>query len=170
MNHSFNAHQCRLSSIMLWLNSVGRFTHQLLQVISQRNFLSCILSTFLSDAMSDILSSILSDYLSSRLKSGEAHSAQTLAGWSPARPTARRLSPVDVRRSPQRADPRRLKSRRGPQRADSHRLRSGEAHSAQTLAGWGPAMPSAIKSWQWRSGEAHCDQELEDEVRRGPWS
>ena len=91
---------------------------------------------------------------SRRLKSGEAHSAQTLAGWSPAKPTARRLSPVEVRRS--------------PQRAGSRRLKSGEAHSAQTLAGWSPARPTAIKSWQMRSGEDHCDQELAEEVRRRP--
>ena len=45
-----------------------------------------------------------------RLKSGEAHSTQTLAGWSPARPTALRLSPVEVRRGPQCSDSRRLKS------------------------------------------------------------
>ena len=24
-------------------------------------------------------------------------------------------------------------------------------------------MPTAIESWQWRFGEAHCDQELADE-------
>ena len=71
------------------------------------------------------------------------------------------------------------------------RLWSGEAHGAQNLAGWGPAMlrisrlevrrgplrsragrggparPTAIESWQLRTGEAHCNQELTDEVRRG---
>ena len=47
-------------------------------------------------------------------------------------------------------------------------LKSGEAHSAPNLAGWGPARPTAIESWQWRSGAAHCDQELAEEVRRGP--
>ena len=77
-----------------------------------------------------------------RLKSGEAHSAQTLAGWSPARPTVLRLSHSDrelaaeVRRSP-------LRSRAGR---------------------WGPARPTAIKR---RSGEAPCDQELADAVRQG---
>ena len=68
---------------------------------------------------------------------------------------------------------------------------SGEAHGAQNLAGWGPARPTAKKIWQmrsgetiamksWqmrsarppakkmRSGETHCDEELADEVRRGP--
>ena len=64
-----------------------------------------------------------------RLRSAEAHGAQNLA--------VLRISPVEVRR--------------GPQRSDSRRLRT-----------------TAIKSWQWRSGEAHCDQELADEVRRGP--
>ena len=33
---------------------------------------------------------------SRRLRSGEAHSAPNLAGWGPARPTALRLSPVEV--------------------------------------------------------------------------
>ena len=56
--------------------------------------------------------------------------------------------------------------RRGPRHAESRRLRSGEAHSAPNFAGWGPARPTAIESWQWRSGEAHCNQELADEVRR----
>ena len=79
------------------------------------------------------------------------------SGWGPARPTARRISPVKVRRGPQCSEPRRLRS------GEAH-----SAHSAQTLAGWGLARPTAIKSWQMRSGEAHCDQELADEVRRGP--
>ena len=105
-----------------------------------------------------------------RLKSGEAHGAPNLAGWSPARPTARRISPVEVRRGPQRAEPRRLKSgeahsapnlagwsparttarrispvevRRGPQRAEPRRLKSSEAHSAPNLAGWSPARTTA---------------------------
>ena len=66
---------------------------------------------------------------------------------------ARWISPVEVQR--------------GPQCSESHRLRSGEARSAPTLAGWGPARPTAlsragrwdparltaIKSWQMRSGE-----------------
>ena len=69
------------------------------------------------------------------------------SGWSPARPTALRL-------------------RRGPKRADSRRLKSGEAHCDQKLAveirrgplrsragRCGPARPTAIKSWQMRSGE-----------------
>ena len=76
---------------------------------------------------------------SGRLKSGEAHSAPKLAGWSPARPTALRLSPVEVWRGPQRS------------RASS----------------WGPARPTAIKCWQKRSSDDHCDQALADEVRRG---
>ena len=38
-------------------------------------------------------------------------------------------------------------------------MRSGEAHYDQELA--------AIKNWQLRSGEAYCNQELENEVRRG---
>ena len=89
---------------------------------------------------------------SGRLKSGEAHSAQTLAGWSPARPTA----------------------------IKSSQMRSGNGHWNQELAEeirrgslrsragrWGPATATEIKSWQRRSGEAHCDQELADEVRRG---
>ena len=43
------------------------------------------------------------------------------------------------------------------------RLRSCEAHGDR-----GPARPTAIKSWQMRSGEAPCDQELAAEVRRCP--
>ena len=70
------------------------------------------------------------------------------------RPTALRLSPVEVRR--------------GPQCSDSRWLRSGEAHSAQTLAGWGPARPTALRLSRLRSGEAHCDQELAEEVGRRP--
>ena len=113
-----------------------------------------ILSDILSGILSDINSSILSDVLSRILSgilyffqlefylayilafylafyltfylagliSGEADSAQTLAGWGPARPTALRLSPVEVRR--------------GPQRSDSCRLRSGEAYSERALAVW----------------------------------
>ena len=61
------------------------------------------------------------------------------SGWSPARPTALRLSPVEVRQG-------------------SLRSRAGSG---------GPSKPAAVKSWQMRSGEAHCDQELADEVRRG---
>ena len=104
------------------------------------------------------------------LKSGEAHGAPNLAGWSPARRTALRPSPVEVRRGPQRSDPRRLKS--------------GEAHGAPTLAGWSPARstalrPSPVEVRQDRqgpqrsdprplkSGEPHCDQELANEIRRG---
>ena len=38
-------------------------------------------------------------------------------------------------------------------------------------ASWRPTAivgrPTAIKSWQRRSGEAHCDREVVDEVRRG---
>ena len=123
---------------------------------------------------------------SRRLKSGEAHSAPNLAGWSPARPTARRIWPVEVRR--------------GPQRAESRRLKSGEAHSAPNLAGWSPARPTALgpslvevrrgpcapnlAGWRpspvevWRStqrsdsrrlksGEDHCYQELANEIWRG---
>ena len=73
-----------------------------------------------------------------RLRSGEAHSAQTLAGWGPARPTA----------------------------IESWQWRSGEAHCDQELADevqrgplrsragrWGLARTTAIKSWQMRSGE-----------------
>ena len=70
--------------------------------------------------------------------SGEAHSAQTLAGWSPARPTTLRLSPFEVQRGP-------LRSR---------------------ASRWCPATTTAIKSWQMRSGDDHCQTELEDEVRR----
>ena len=86
------------------------------------------------------------------VRRGQAHSAQTLAGWSPARPTALRPSPVEVRR--------------GPQRSDSRRLKSGEDHCYQELADeirrgslrsragrWSLARPTAIKSWQMRSGE-----------------
>ena len=101
-----------------------------------------ILSGISSDILSRILSGILFDILyglflaiAVRLKSGEAYGAPNLVGWSPASPTASRISPVEVRRGPQRSDPRRLKP--------------------------------AIKSWQMESGEAHCDQELADEIRRG---
>ena len=76
------------------------------------------------------------------------------SGWGPARPTACRISPVW---GPAR-----------PTARGSRRLRSGEARSAQTLAGWGPARPTAIESWQWRSSEAHSDRVLAVGVRQGP--
>ena len=99
------------------------------------------------------------------LRSGEAR----IAGWGPARPTALRLSPVEVRRGPPRsragsggpARPTAIKSwqMRSEDHCDILRSRAGR---------WGPARTTAIKSWQMRSGEAHCDQELAEEVRRGP--
>ena len=77
-----------------------------------------------------------------RLRSGEAHSAPTLAGWGPARPTALRLSPVEVRRGP-------LLSRAGR---------------------WDLARLIAIKGWQMRSGEEKEEgrrrKEKEGEGRR----
>ena len=122
-----------------------------------------------------------------------------LAGWSPARPTALRLSPVEARRGPQRSDslsP--VEVRRGPQRSRAsswgpakpcHQVLAEEVRrrplrssagrwcpaaddvrrrSLRSRAGRrGPARPTAIKSWQMRSGEAHCDREVVDEVRRG---
>ena len=103
--------------------------------------------TFLSDIIPDILSSILSDIFSSR--------------WGPARPTMLQISPSEVRRGPQRSDSGEahyrelaLEVRRGPLRSRAGR--------------WGPARPTAIESWQLRSGEAHCDRELAVEIRRGP--
>ena len=92
---------------------------------------SGILSGIRFDILSGILSGISSGILSVissasflavevRLRSGEAHSAYNSAGWGPARPTALRISPVEVRR--------------GPQRSDSRRLRSGEAQSDRELA------------------------------------
>ena len=94
-------------------------------------YLAFYLAFYLADFLTFYLANLLTFYLaylltcprraeSCRLKSGEAHSAPNLAGWSPARPTAVRPSPVQVRR--------------GPQRSDSRRLKSGEARSAQTLA------------------------------------
>ena len=77
-----------------------------------------------------------------------------------------RISPVEVRR--------------GPQRSESRRLRSGEATALRlspvevrqgpprSRAGSGvPARPTAIKGWQ-MSPARPCDQELADEIRRGP--
>ena len=61
-----------------------------------------------------------------------------------ARPTALRLLPVEVRRGPQ--------IRRGP------RSRAGSG---------GPARPTAIKSWQMRSGE---EKEKEKEKEKEPGS
>ena len=72
------------------------------------------------------------------------------SGWGPARPTALRLSPAGVRRGA-------LDGRWGPARP--LRSRAGRG---------GPARPTAIESWQLRSGGAHCNQELAKEVRRGP--
>ena len=112
-----------------------------------------ISSDILSGISSDILSGISSDILSHILSGilfGIRHSIW-LCSW------------------------------RGPRRAESRRLRSGEAtllrispvevrrgpHAARPLAGWGPARPTAIKSWQRRSGEGHSDRELAEEVRRG---
>ena len=111
--------------------------------------LSAISSDILSGRSSDIVSGISSDILFGIL-SGILFGI--LYGF-----VSGRWGPVEVWR--------------GPRRAESRRLRSGEAHSAPNLAGWGPAWPSAparptaIESWQWRSGEAHCDQVLAVEVR-----
>ena len=86
-----------------------------------------------------------------RLRSGEAHGAQNLAGWGPEAHSSQTLAGSGPAR---------------PTAIASWQWRSGEA--LRSRAGrWGPAKPTAIKSWQMRSGEAHCDQELADEVRRG---
>ena len=53
-----------------------------------------------------------------------------------------------------------------PTAIQSWQRRSGEALQSRAGRG-GPARPTAIESWQLRSGEAHCNQELADEVRRG---
>ena len=164
---------------VFWHSIWQIFWHSIWQI-----FWHSIWHIFWHSILSGIFSGILYGFVSGRWgpeKSGEAHSAQTLAGWSPAMPTVRRISPVEVRR--------------GPQRSDSRRLKSGKAHSAPNLAGWSPARPTAlrlspvevrrgplwsragrrgparltaIKSWQMMSGEDHCDQDLADEVRRGP--
>ena len=121
-------------------------------------YLACLLTFYLAYLLTFYLAFYLAFYMAlfvvveMRLRSGEAHGAQNLAGWGPARPAALRISPVEVRR--------------GPQRSESRRLRSGEAHCDRAGSG-GPARPTAIKIWQMRSGEVHCDQELADEIRRG---
>ena len=94
--------------------------------------LSVISSDILSGISSDILSGIPSDILSGIL-SGILFGI--LYGF-----VCGRWGLVEVRR--------------GPQCSDSRLVKSGEAHNAQTLAGWSPARPTALKSWQWRSGEA----------------
>ena len=140
------------------------------------DILSGISSDILSGRSSDILSGLsgISSDILSDIISGHTlwHSIWLClwplrSGWSPARPTALRLSPVEVRR--------------GPQRSDSRRLKSGEAHSDRALAVGvrqgplpssagrrGPATTTAIKRWQMMSGDDHCDQGLADEVRPGP--
>ena len=86
------------------------------------------------------------------------------SGWGPARPMARRISPVEVRRGPQCSDSRRF----GEARCDRELAVEARRGPLRSRAGsGGPARPTAIKSWQMRSGEARCDQELADEVRRG---
>ena len=104
----------------------------------------CVASDILSGISSVILSGILYGFVcgrwgpvevrrgprradpqrskSRRLRSGEAHGAPNLACWGPARPTALRLSPVEVRRGPLRS---RDEVRRGPLRSRAGR--------------WGPA-------------------------------
>ena len=94
-----------------------------------------------SGMSSDILSGISSAFFL-------AHSAYNSAGWDPAKPTALRISLVEVRR--------------GPQRSDSRRLRSGEAHCDRELAvevrrgpmrsragRWGPARPTGSRAGIW---------------------
>ena len=159
-------------------------------------FLSCILSDilYLTFCLAFFLTFFLASWSPARptalrlspVAAQQAHSAQTLAGWSPARAhSAQTLAGWS------RARPTAL---RLPQRSDSRRLKSGEAHSAQTLAGWsparstaiarwqlgpgkahrsragtgGPARPTVLQSWQRRSSQGHCDQELAEVVRRGP--
>ena len=91
------------------------------------------------------------------------------SGWSPARPTLLRLSPVEVRRGPQRSDSRRLKSGEAQAHCDQELADEFRRGPLRSRAGrWVPARPTAIKSWQMGSGEDHCDQELAEEVRRRP--
>ena len=136
------------------------------------DILSGISSDILSGISFDILSGISSDILSgisSDILSGILFGILfgILYGF-----VSGRWGPVEVRRGPRRAESRRLRCARptvlrispgAPTRrlrsgeahsASTRRLRCGEAHCAQTLAGWGPARPTAIKSWQRRSGEA----------------
>ena len=117
--------------------------------------LACLLTFYLADLLIFYMSDLLTFYLAFSLAFYMRLCLWPLrSGWSPARPTALRLSLVEVRR--------------GPQHSDSRRLKPGEAHSAPTLTSWSPASPIAIKSWQMTSGEAPCDQELADDVQRGP--
>ena len=109
-----------------------------------------------------------------RLNSGEAHGAPNLARWSPARPTALRPSPVEIRRahsaqtlagwSPARPTALRplagVKVRRGPRCAESRRLKSGEAHSAPPSPAEVRRGPQRSDSRRLRSGEAHSAQTL----------
>ena len=141
---------------------LSRISSDILSVISS-DILSGILFGISSDILSGILFGILYGFVSGRwgpvkvrrgpqragsrrLKSGEAHSAQTLAGWRP--------SPVEVRRGPQRSDSRRfspVEVRRGPLLSRAGR--------------WDLARP-AIKSWQMRSGEEEGGRRKDEEGRR----
>ena len=119
--------------------------------------LSGILFGKSSGILSDILSGILSG-ISSGILSGR---------WGPAVPTELGRSQVEVHRCPLSSE--------GP------RLRSSGAHWARKPAvevqrcplrsepgGWGPAVPTALRTWRLRSSRAHSDRKPAVEVQQCP--
>ena len=125
---------------IFWHSIWHIFCHSIWQIFWHT--ISGISSDILSGISSDILSVISSDILSGILFG-------ILYGF-----VGGRWGQVEVRRSPQRSD------------SDPRRLKSGEDHCYQELADeirrgslrsragrWSPARPTAIKSWQMRSGE-----------------
>ena len=140
-----------LSDISIWHSIWQIFLHSIWHI-----YLADLLTFYLANLLTFYLAYLLTFYLALslafymalflvvdvRLKSGEAHGAPNLASWSPARPTALRPSPVEVRQGPRRSDPAwptalrpsPVEVRRGPLRSRAGR--------------WDLARLTAIKSWQ----------------------
>ena len=113
---------------------------------------SGISSDILSGKHSGISSGILSDILSGVLS---GISSGILSGrWSPAVPTELGRSQVEVQRCP-------LSS-------EGRRLGSSIAHWARKVPGWGPAVPTALRTWRLRSSRAHSDRKPAVEVQQCP--
>ena len=64
-----------------------------------------------------------------RLRSGEAHGAQYLAGCGPATPPALRISPVEVRRGPRRSESQTLAGPAGRDQELADEVRRGPLRS-----------------------------------------
>ena len=100
-----------LSGISIWHSIWHVFWHSIWHIFWQsicHIFWHSIWHIYLAFSLAFYIALFLA--VEVRLRSGEAHS---IGGWGPARPTALRISAVEVRRGPQRSDSRRLTGRWG---------------------------------------------------------